>query len=76
MARQNVIAGAWLAARLLSRALICGILGAPVASAANTQLLSLTGIRLHPIKPNENDQAQYIAGFTINTWNVRTPPVP
>jgi hypothetical protein len=52
-------------------ALICWILGAPVASATDTQLLSLTGIRLHPIKPTETDHAQYIAGFNIDTWGVR-----
>jgi hypothetical protein len=45
----------------MSVALICWILGAPVASATDTQLLSLAGIRLHPIKPTETDHAQYIA---------------
>jgi hypothetical protein len=59
------------AGKLLSLALACWILGASAVSAAETQLLSLTGIKLHPLKSNKENTAQYVAGFDIDTWGVR-----
>ena len=43
----------------------------PAARSAETQLLSITGINLHPLKSGSQPTGQYIAGFNIETWDVR-----
>ncbi len=58
------------AGKPLSLALTSWMLCAPVAAAADAQLLSLTGITLRPLKPSEA-HPQFVAGFNIDTWGVR-----
>ena len=43
----------------------------PAAISAETQLLSITGIKLQPLKSGSQARGQYIASFDIKTWGVR-----
>jgi hypothetical protein len=49
----------------------CLSIDCPAASAAETQLLSITGVHLQPLITASRSTGQYMSGFDIRTWGVR-----
>ena len=59
------------AGRLIPVALALWVADAPKSFGADAQLLSLSGVQLHPLRQGEDKRAQYIAAFNIKTWAVK-----